>query len=142
MAKQIYFEDVEVGSEITTLVKNPSNTQLFLYSAATRNSHRIHYDKDWAAYEGHPNILVHGPLQGAFLVQVMTDWIGKKGVLKKISYQNRARCFPGTVTVKGKVTRKYVEKGEHLVDCEIWDEQDGHICSPGTATAALPSKGR
>ena len=32
---QIFFEDVEVGSSIPTLVKTPSNTLLFLYSAAT-----------------------------------------------------------------------------------------------------------
>ena len=143
MAQQLYFEDVEVGSEITPLVKRPGNVQLFLFSTVTRNAHRIHYDKDFANVEGHEDCLVHGPLQGAFLVQLMTDWIGKHGVLKKISYQNRARAYVGdTMTCKGRVTRKYAEDGENRVDCEIWDErQTGEVCAPGTATVSLPSRG-
>jgi 3-methylfumaryl-CoA hydratase len=109
----------------------------------TRNAHRIHYDKDYAQTEGHPDLLVHGPLQGAFLVQLVTDWIGKSGILKRISYQNRARAFVGdTLTCKGRVTRKYVHGDEHRVDCEIWVErQTGEVSSPGTATVALPVKG-
>ncbi len=143
MTEQAYFEDIAVGGEIPPLVKNPGNVQLFLFSSVTRNAHRIHYDRDFAALEGHPDLLVHGPLQGAFLVQLMTDWIGREGRLKKIAYQNRARAFPGdTITCKGRVTRTYVEDGENLVDCEIWDErQNGEVCAPGTATVSLPSRG-
>ncbi len=142
MAQQLYFEDVQEGTEIPPLVKQPSNVQLFLFSAVTRNAHRIHYDKDFAISEGHPDVLIHGPLQGAFLAQLVTDWIGKHGVLKRISYQNRARAFIGdTITCKGRVTRKYVQGGEHCVECEIRAErQTGEVCSPGTATVILPAR--
>ena len=51
--------------------RNASRAQLFLYSAATHNPHRIHYDRDYAAVEGHPDIIVHGPLQGAWLSQYL-----------------------------------------------------------------------
>jgi 3-methylfumaryl-CoA hydratase len=38
-------------------------TQLFRFSALTYNSHRIHYDRQWAReVEGYPDLLVHGPL--------------------------------------------------------------------------------
>ncbi len=41
----------------------PSAVLLFRYSALTMNSHRIHYDRDYAHdVEGHPGLLVHGPL--------------------------------------------------------------------------------
>ena len=124
MAEQIYFEDVEVGTEIPPLVKHPTTVQLFTFSAVLQLTHRIHYDKDFAAKEDHPDILVHGPLHGAFLVQLMTDWIGKQGLLKKISYQNRARAFPGdTLTCKAKVTKKYVKDGERVGTGLRW-------CSP------------
>ena len=143
MTEQVYFQDIAVGNEIPSLVKQPGNVQLFLFSTVTRNPHRIHYDKDFAVLEGHPDLLVHGPLQGAFLVQLMTDWIGPRGKLKRIAYQNRARAFVGdTITCKGRVTKVYIEGGENLVDCDIWDErQTGEICSPGTATVSLPSRG-
>jgi len=43
---------------------------------------------------------------------------------------------------KGKVTKKYVENGEHLVDCDIRVENGkGEVTTPGTATVSLPSKG-
>lgn len=78
MTEQIYFEDIAAGSEIPSLVKHPGNVQLFLFSTVTRNPHRIHYDKDFAALEGHRDLLIHGPLQGAFLVQLMTDWVAAR----------------------------------------------------------------
>jgi hypothetical protein len=36
---------------------------LFRFSALTYNAHRIHYDRDHAVAEGHPDLVVHGPLQ-------------------------------------------------------------------------------
>ena len=41
----------------------PQRLRLFLYSAASFNPHRIHYDRSYAEYEGHEDIVVHGPLQ-------------------------------------------------------------------------------
>ena len=74
---QIYFEDVEEGAAIPTLEKTPSNTLLFLYSAVTWNPQRIHFDRDFTLQEGYREVIVHGPLRGAFLSQLMTEWIGE-----------------------------------------------------------------
>lgn len=42
---------------------------LFRYSALTFNSHRIHYDRDYAReVEGYPGLLVHGPLLATLLI--------------------------------------------------------------------------
>ena len=40
---------------------------LFRYSAVTGNSHRIHYDKEYAKEEGYAGLVVHGPLQATLL---------------------------------------------------------------------------
>jgi 3-methylfumaryl-CoA hydratase len=41
---------------------------LFRFSALTYNSHRIHYDREFARkVEGYPEIVVHGPLQALFM---------------------------------------------------------------------------
>ena len=58
---------VAIGDELAAETRNASRAQLFLYSAATHNPHRIHYDRDYALTEGHVDIIVHGPLQGAWL---------------------------------------------------------------------------
>jgi 3-methylfumaryl-CoA hydratase len=40
----------------------PSAVDLFRFSTVTFNSHRIHYDRDYARHaEGYPDLVVHGP---------------------------------------------------------------------------------
>ena len=76
MDAQLYFEDVTEGMTLPNLEKTPSNTLLFLYSSITWNPQRIHFDKDFTQGEGYRDIVVHGPLRGAFLSQLLTCWIG------------------------------------------------------------------
>lgn len=40
---------------------------LFRFSALTYNAHRIHYDEAYAAREGYPGLVVHGPLQALLM---------------------------------------------------------------------------
>ena len=136
---QRYFEDIAVGDELPPMVKQASRAQLFLYSAATSNPHRIHYDKDYAAVEGHPDVLVHGPLQGAWLSQFVTDWMGPLGRLLGLSWQNRARAFPERdLTFRGRVTAA----ADGVVELEVWEEDGtGAVLMPGTARVRLPRQG-
>lgn len=46
---------------------------LFRFSAFTFNGHRIHYDLRHAEEEGYPNLLVHGPLQAALMLNLAAD---------------------------------------------------------------------
>lgn len=138
MTGQRYLEDVSVGDAMPPMVKNASRAQLFLFSAATNNPHRIHYDRDYAAVEGHPDVLVHGPLQGAWLSQFVLDWAGPKGRLLGMGWQNRARAFPERdLTFKGRVTA--IEGDE--VSLEAWEEDDtGALLMPCTARVRLPRR--
>jgi hydroxyacyl-ACP dehydratase HTD2-like protein with hotdog domain len=140
--KQIYFEDLEEGTELPSRSKTPSTTQMFLFSAVTRNAHRIHYEKDFAASEGLPNVLVHGPMQGAMLSAFVTTWMGDSGFLKRFSYTNRGMATPGeTLTFKGRVKRKFEVDGRHAVELEVWEENGrGEVLVPGQATVYLPSR--
>ena len=51
---------------------------------------------------------------------------------------------PGhTVKAKGKVTKKRVDGNDHVVECDIWLENDkGEKTTPGSATVILPSRRR
>lgn len=52
---------------------HPDPVLLFRYSAATANSHRIHYDLEYVRnVEGYPNLIVHGPLQAILLADLAT----------------------------------------------------------------------
>jgi acyl dehydratase len=143
-SQQLYFEDVRVGDDLPPVFRVPNRVQLFMYSAISWNLHRIHYDQDQAMSEGHPTVLVHGPLQGAFLGQYLTDWSAPEGRLKKIGWSNRGRALADQpYIIKGQVKAKRTVDGEGLVDCEIWSENEtGERLLVGSAAVALPSRPR
>ena len=142
MAAQIYWEDVEVGSEIPPLVKEPTSQQLVKWAGASGDFYQIHYDKDYALGNNLPGILVHGPLKSAWLGQLLSDWVGEGGKIKKYGCSHRGMDVPGDkLTCKGTVTNKYVEADEHLVGCDIWLENSkGEKTASGKAVVGLPSK--
>ena len=139
----IFYEDVEVGNEIPPLVKKPGNADIFMFSAITWNIHRIHYDVEFARdHDKLPDVVVQRTLHGCYLAQLLTDWIGVDGTLKKLGWSNRGMAVPGdTLACRGKVTGKYVKDGENYIECEVWIEnQQGERITPGSATVVLPSK--
>jgi acyl dehydratase len=141
--KQLYYEDVSVGGEVTPLLKQPTTKQLVMWAGAVGDYQPIHYDKDFARSRGLSGVIVHGQLVGAFLGQLMTDWIGEQGILRKLGCNYKGMNYPGeTITLGGKVTKKYVEGGEHCVECSLWAENPkGEKTATGTAMVILPSKG-
>lgn len=142
MAGILYWEDVQEGSEIPPLTKRPTIIQLVRYTGAERDFTRIHYDQDYARRHGFPSVILHGRLKYAFMGQLLTDWIGSGGRIKKMACQYRHIDLPGdTLTCKGRVTRRYVEDGVHYVQCDVWVENGkGEITTPGSATVVLPSR--
>jgi acyl dehydratase len=143
MATQVYWEDVKEGDEIPPLKKNCSTQQLVLWAAASGDFYQIHYDQDFARATGLKGIIVHGALKNAFLGQLLHDWVGERGRIKRFGCSYRGMDYPNQdILCRGVVTRKYQENGQHLVDLDIWTENpEGQKTSPGTATVALPSRG-
>jgi hydroxyacyl-ACP dehydratase HTD2-like protein with hotdog domain len=141
---QVFYDDIGVGDRIPTLAVTVDETQMFFFSAATYNGHRIHYDKEWArAVEGYDDVLVHGPLQAALLARAIGDWIGGRGRLVSFSVQNRAIAYPGELlSFGGQVTGKRItDEGAGLVDLDIAGRRDDTVLMPGTATVELPRRG-
>ncbi len=151
MAKQSYWEDVEVGTEVPPLAKVATTQMLVRWAGASGDFVPLHYDEDFVRSQGQPGVIVHGALKCQWLVQLMTDWTGEEGFLKKFSCQYRTIDFPRhmktlnepqegeTWWCKGKVTRKYIENTDHYVDVNIWVENGkGQATTPGKATVILP----
>ena len=102
MTEQIYWEDVTEGMELPALVKEPTTRQLVQYAGASGDFYEIHYDKDFAQGTGLTGVIIHGALKNAWLGQLMTDWAGPQGILKKLSCQYRGMDYPGEpITAKG-----------------------------------------
>jgi acyl dehydratase len=87
-------------------------------------------------------VIVHGLLTAGWMAQMLTDWLPSPMALKKFGVSYRAMARPGdTISCQGMITNKYDKDGEHLVDCEIYAEnQRGEKCAIGHATASLPTR--
>jgi acyl dehydratase len=81
-----------VGAQFTSH-HLPDERQLFLFSAVTWNAHRIHYDRAWARHEGHPDLLVHGTLQGGWLAQLAASIAEPWGRVSRFEFRNLAPAY-------------------------------------------------
>ena len=128
---------VQIGDELPKMKKQASEAELFLYSAASFNPHRIHYDRAYANFEGHDDLVVHGPLQGSWLTQFVTDWAGPRARLLSIEWQNRASAFVGDELIfAGTVTA--IDQANTSVELEISEKNiDGTLLMPANANVRL-----
>ncbi len=140
---QVYFEDVNEGDEIPNLKKNCSTQQLVLWAAGSGDFYQIHYDKDFAQTTGLKDIIVHGALKNAFLGQLLHDWAGAQGTVKKFGCDYRGMDdAKQEINCRGVITKMYQENGENIVELDIWTENpDGKKTTPGTGVVTLPSRG-
>jgi 3-methylfumaryl-CoA hydratase len=109
---------LQVGDELPSRAHLATNVSLFLYNAVVWNAHRIHYDERYTtAVEGHPGIVIDGPLQGDWLTQVVLDWLGTDGRLLEFEYSNRRAAYLGqTLTAGGSIAAIDPARGEIALD--------------------------
>lgn len=120
------------GTAVPTRSVTPSEVDLFMFSASAWLLHRIHYDRPFTVdHDGHPDLLIHGPLQGVYLVQTAERWLGGDATLEEISYRHLAPAYIGdTLTCGGRV----MAVDEDGVDLELnATKEDGIVTTTGTA---------
>lgn len=73
-------------------VVTPDDIMLFQYSALGFNTHRIHFDRDYArTVEGHPDLVVNGGLATLLATEFLRTDLGKK--LKSLSARHLAPLY-------------------------------------------------
>ena len=131
--------NLEVGTEIPVLNRTPSSVELFSFSAAAWLLHRIHYDLPFTTeHDGHPGLLVHGPLQGTYMIQSVQWWLGTSTAMKSIAYRHSSPAYLGdSLECGGSVTDVRTDE----FDVELWVRKpDGTVTTSGTATFVLPGE--
>jgi hydroxyacyl-ACP dehydratase HTD2-like protein with hotdog domain len=72
---------------------------LFRFSALTYNSHRIHYDAAYAtAVEGHPGLVVQGPLQAILCLELLRRHLPGRAVAE-LTFRARSPLYAGDLFV-------------------------------------------
>ena len=143
--EQVFFDDVSVGTEIPPLDKGQyTPDRLATFAAANGDFCAGHFDYRTAkARFDLDRPFAYGPeVAIVSQSQLVTDWMGPNGVLKKFKGQLRAPVYDGdSLIYKGKVAKKYSEDNENYVECEVWAErQDGSVVARGVAVVVLPTK--
>jgi len=150
--KQLFWEDVDVGTEIPVLPKVATSQMLVKWAGASGDFNPLHYEFPFAEAQGTVKPIVHGQLKRAWLIQLLTDWISDGCKIKKFSTQFRMVDYPvlmkslsepvadqTTHWCKGKVIAKGRENEDHFIECDIWVENEkGEKTTQGKATIILP----
>ncbi len=135
------FEDIEVGSSLPPLVKEPvDHDQLVRYAGASGDFNPLHVDPQAGKAVGLDQI-AHGMLIMGFVGQAVTGWVQKK-YLKKLKVNFMGMTFLNdVVTMRGTITDKIIENGHHFVIGEVSARnQNQDLLVSGTFTLDLPSK--
>ncbi|OLN81469.1 Mesaconyl-C(4)-CoA hydratase 2 [Colletotrichum chlorophyti] len=113
----------------SSLTLTPTQNLLTNFSALTYNAHAIHLDPAWAAREGHPATLVHGPLTLALVLA----FLGRRREVRWFGYRNLAPLYCGremTLCVRDKGL-----SGERERRWDVWVvSEDGGMAVKGNAT--------
>jgi hypothetical protein len=165
-----YWEDVNVGDELNPVVMGPLTTwdsavamQGFGAACVTMNDLRkmqadtvivdpvtnipyqdieLHLTDRVANMVNSYSTTLLAPPICHFLARLITNWAGDDGFLRRFSWHKLANTpFGDTIFGSGKVTRKYVENGEYLIDVDTRMESvRGFISNVGPATVSLLSR--
>jgi acyl dehydratase len=101
---------------------------------------RVHWENDFATMVGAPGAYDYGPERCSWLTHHLTNWMGDDGFLRRAHCKIRRHNPEGDLLfIDGRVTRKYIEGGRHLVDIEHEARnQDGELSVLGGGTVELP----
>ncbi|MGH9244511.1 MAG: hypothetical protein ACRD29_09375 [Acidimicrobiales bacterium] len=129
---------VAVGDRLAPVTRRPDALDLFSFSAAIWLLHRIHYDQEYTTrVEGHPALLVHGPLQAVYLTQVIRDHFGPSGRLVRFRFRHQVPVHLGDRLVCGGEVVAF-DAERRIATCAVWTElDDGRRATVGEADVAL-----
>lgn len=130
----------EIGEEIPTLHKHATAVAMFRFSAVMWNAHRTHIDHPYATEEeGHKSTLAQDYLLATYLTEMLMNWIGPTGRVKRLSYRNRLPVYANTrVRCWGRITAVREAPGAIEVDLDVGvNNEEGQTCVPATATVLI-----
>ncbi len=144
MEAQNYFDDVNVGDSVLSRSFGPLTiVDTVRWAGIQENWARLHFDRENVReHSGLKTFIASGAYRQALLIRSITDWIGARGWLKKLSVRHTSPTFEGdTMLYSGKVVEKSSTSGDPWVVCELEGKnQEGKQILTGRCTVILPTK--
>lgn len=127
----VNYDDIEIGDPLPEYTVGPiTRTHLVRYAGASGDFNPLHHDKTFAKIAGLDSVIAHGMLIMGIAGEAITAWVESKH-LRKFSVRFLSMTEPvdwndventknrATITVSGKVAKKYEENGEKRIHCKI-----------------------
>ncbi|MBI4302379.1 MAG: MaoC family dehydratase N-terminal domain-containing protein [Chloroflexi bacterium] len=141
MTEASFFEEVEVGDELSPLVKQPTREQIRAYAKVWGATGARFNDDEAAKKEGLPGMIVPGNMMMAALAQMLTHRFSQQA-LKRLEVDFRGFMRPDdTLTCKGIITEKHIREGQNYIECDVFVENErGEKPVVGKAVIVIPFK--
>ncbi|MFN2425059.1 MAG: MaoC/PaaZ C-terminal domain-containing protein [Candidatus Binatia bacterium] len=134
------FDDINEGDTLPELRKTPTLQTLVKYSAGGGDFNPLHHDYNFAQARQIGSIIVHGRFKYASLGELVSNWLGHDGRIRKLSCQYRGMDLPDKEFVcKGVVKKKKTtDAGQRVVELDVWVENaEGKKTTPGSAVVVF-----
>lgn len=121
----------EVGRKIESVSLQTDPVLLLRFGSSTHNAHRIHYDPEYARFEGLDSPVVMAQLQGALFFRAAASFAGSPSRVVSVGWRNRAPAYVGCELVVTGVVR---EIADGLVTLDLEERTaEGSLCALGEA---------
>jgi acyl dehydratase len=122
--------------------KHPADTFINSETGAQDSAARGHTENKMARDVGMPGGYDVGPQRISWMGQLMTNWMGDDGFLRRLNVNVRRPNIFGDVSwCRARILDKRTEDGAGLVDLVVWVEnQLGETTAKGHAVVSLPMK--
>ena len=143
MAEQkIFFEEVEPDTELVTREYGPLTViDTVRWAGLQENTQQLHYDRDWVReHAGLRTFIASGAYRQALLMRMLTDWVGPRGRLRKLSLRHTYSTFEGdTMRFVARAAEKSGDPADPWIRCEVeGTNQEGRRILVGQCTVVLP----
>ena len=142
--EQVYFEDVGVGDSIPAREYGPLTiVDTVRWAGLQENWQHLHYDRDNVReHNGLKTFIASGAYRQALLMRMLTDWIGPRGWLRKISIRHTYSTFEGDMMrFSAQIAEKSADPADFWITCDLAgsNQEDRQILT-GRCTLILPGR--
>jgi len=141
---QRFFEDVQADAELVSREYGPLTIiDTVRWAGLQENTQQLHYDRDWVReHAGLRTFIASGAYRQALLMRMLTDWLGPRGMLRKLSVRHTYSTFEGdTMRFATRAVEKSPDRADPWIRCEIQGaNQEGRGILVGQCTLVLPRR--
>ncbi|MBI4529074.1 MAG: hypothetical protein HY695_35200 [Deltaproteobacteria bacterium] len=140
--EQLWFEDVAPGGLIPRRTFGPLTiVDTVQWAGFQENWYRLHWDRDFVReLNGLKTFIASGAYREALLARAITDWIGPRGLLRKLRVRQSYPTFEGDlIHYSGKIVEKSPAAALSWIACD-WEgvNQESRVILTARCTVLLP----